>query len=205
MNHKEKRQLIFWAFGVIVIGVVLLLLLRKLTWPSKEYTAIQSIIKDLSVYQEEIEQWGYQVSVFDPVRDDVIEEDKFALVNYAEDVYKPVLILTNQAGERWFFYNGFDQYAREDTQIELGPNNEKEEEMLRIVLQLRLCKIHQNRPPLKENYAKPGTQGYYDVEVTLYDDRYSLETGENVLNPNGNVSYTRYCSNNFEECKLFLG
>lgn len=202
---KEKRKRMFWVITGTLIGAAVLLLFLKLALPSKEYMAIQSIIQGLPAYQEEIESWGYQVSVFDPVRDNVSEEDKFALIHYADGVYKPVLILTNQTNEQWFFYDGFDQYVREETRIDLAPNDEGDEEMLRIVLQLRLCKTNQNRPPLKENHAKQGSRGYYDVKITLYDDRYSLETGEHIRNPNGNVSTTQYCSKNFEECKLFYG
>lgn len=204
-STSRKRKWLVWLIGILLIGVLLIGIKYYFSIYGAEWRAVQSIAKNIDVYQEEIESWGYQVSVFDPIRDNISEEDKFALIHYAEDVYQPVLILTNQAGERWFFYNGFDQYVREDTKIELAPNNEGDEELLRIVLQLRLCKDRQNRPPLKENHAKPDKRAYYDVEITLYDKRYSLKTGEHVRNPYGSISDTQYCSNNFEECKRFYG
>ena len=94
----QKRGLFLMIFAGALAALAVLFLIVKLVWPSKEYTAIQSIIENLSDYQDEIESWGYQVSIFDPMSDSMNEEDDFALIHYSGRVHEPVLILTDQDG-----------------------------------------------------------------------------------------------------------
>ena len=204
INTQKKKFILLIVMGVLTVFAVVLLIL-KLTWTSKEYTAIQSIIENLSNYQDEIESWGYQVSVFDLISGNMGKEDDFALINYVEGVSDPVLILTDQTGGRWYFYNGFDQYAQEMESMELTPLMGGGEEVLKIVTQLQLYKTQQNRPPLKENSAEPDTKDYYDVTIEMNFDGYSQETGEHVHIKNSGLYDTQYCSNNFKECKRFWG
>ncbi len=204
MDARKRKALLLIAVGVLAVLAAIFLIL-KLTWPSKEYTAIQSIIENLSNYEDEIESWGYQINVFDPMSDSMNKEDDFALIHYSGRVYAPVLILTDQAGGHWYFYNGFDQYAQEVESIELMPLVGGNEETLRIVTQLQLYKTCLNRPPLKGNIAQPDTKAYYDVTVEMDFDGYSQETGESVRIENSGLYDTQYCSNNFEECKRYWG
>lgn len=201
----RKRRLFLIIFVGALAALAVLFLIVRLAWRSKEYTAIQYIIENLSDYQEEIESWGYQVSIFDPMSNSMNKEDDFALIHYSGQVYEPVLILTDQDGGRWYFYNGFDQYAQETESMELTPLMDGGEEVLNIITQLQLYKDRQNRPPLKENVAQPDTKDYYDITVEMDVDGYSQETGEYTSIKNSGPYDTQYCSNNFEECRRFWG
>lgn len=204
INTQKKKFILSIAMGGLTVLAVILLIL-KLTWNSKEYTAVQSIIENLSNYQNEIESWGYQVNVFDPISGNMSKEDDFALINYVEGVFDPVLILTDQNGGRWYFYNGFDQYAQETESIELKPLWGREEDMVRVATQFQLFKDCLNRPPMEENNARPDERAYYDVQVHLNVSYYTLETGERISGSEADLSFTNYSSNNFEECKHFGG
>lgn len=204
INTQKNKFILLIAMGVLTVCAVIFLML-KLTWTSKEYTAIQSIIENLSDYQDEIERWGYQVSVFDPISGNMSKEDDFALINYVEGVYDPVLILTDQTGGRWYFYNGFDQYAQETESMELTPLWGGEEDIVKIVTQFQLFKDCLNCPPLEENNARPDERAYYDVQVHLNVSYYTIETGERVSGPEADLSFTNYSSNNFKDCRHFGG
>ena len=78
INTQKKKFILLIVMGVLTVFAVVLLIL-KLTWTSKEYTAIQSIIENLSNYQDEIESWGYQVSVFDPISGHISKEDELCV------------------------------------------------------------------------------------------------------------------------------
>ena len=173
-----QKHRLFLVIRLLVAFIVIFFIL-KLVLPSKEYTAIQSIIANISNYQSEIESQGYQVSVFDPISGNISKEDDFALIHYSGEIYEPVLILTDQAGGRWYFHNGFDQYAQQTESIEQTPIIGGEE-VLKIVTQLQLYKAHINRPPLKENKFKPDKMSYYDVVVEMDFEGYLLEIGEYV-------------------------
>ncbi len=205
---KSKRILLIAASAAAVLSLVFLI--WKQERPSEEYAAVQSILKDLAAYQHEIESWGYQVSVFDPVQDgrkdtEGIELLPFALLHYAQGFYDPVLILTDQTGGIWFFYNGFDQYAKQTTNLELTELHKKGEQVIEISAMLWLQKDSKNRILSDFNYAKRGKRSYYDMEATLYISGASPQTGERVHISNGGFCETQYCSNNFEECKRFSG
>ncbi len=204
MKIQDFKSFLWFTLGALTVFTVILLIL-KFTWPSKEYSAIQSVIENLSDYRKEIESWGYQVGVFDPVSGDMSDEDDSALINYAEGVYDPVLILTDQTGGRWYFYNGFDQYAQETECIKTAPTWGGSEEVQRIVTEFQLFKAHLNHPPLKINCARPDKRDYYDMEIELTVSGYSLKTGKRVYGPEFNHYFTNYCSNNFKECRHFGG
>lgn len=209
MDRKKRRNMLLLAAG-IGMAVSVLLLILKLVWSSKEYRAVQAIIENLPVYQEEFESWGYQVHVFDPVKDPCEETDNVellphALRYYAERNYHPVLILTDQTGGNWFFCHGFDQYAHEATSQELRRVDEDEEKLVEITTMLWLQKDKAKRIPSDFNDAKRGKRAYYDMVIQLYICGVSPETDEEVDIWDRGFADTQYCSNNFEEFKGFSG
>ncbi len=112
LSPKLKKRL----FAVAGIGCFILAVffIWKITRLSEEYTATQSIIKNISVYRDEIESWGYQVDIFDPMKDEFADKGGmiardilyYSLLIYKGYIYEPILILTNQDGEKWFFIMG---------------------------------------------------------------------------------------------------
>lgn len=207
MNREKRRKRMLIAAG-IGMAVFVLLLILKLAWPAKEYRAVQSILENLPAYREELESWGYQVSVFDPVKDacedtDEVELLPYALLYYTEGGYQPVLILTGEKGESWFFCHGFDQYAQETTETEWIQSEQEEEVLAETTTMLWLQKSRANRIPTDFHDTRRGGWGYYDMEVTCHVSRVSLETGERLHDWNGAFASTWYCSNNFEESKHF--
>ena len=64
-----------------------------------EFNIIQSIIENLAVYQDEIESWGYQISVVMP---DEKPEDE-VLQYYYRNYYQPLLVLTDADGGKYCF------------------------------------------------------------------------------------------------------
>lgn len=204
-NWNKKRICLISIAGILVFIICIFGVNLYFSVYGEEWNAIQSIANNIDDYEVEIERWGYQVSIYDPMSGNTSTENDFALINYAEGVYDPVLILTDQAGGRWYFYNGFDQYAQETESIELMPLMDGDEEALRIITQLQLYKTRQDQPPQKENIAQPDTRAYYDVTVKINFDGYSQETGEYVRIKNSGPYDTQYCSNNFEECKRYWG
>ena len=194
-----------WILGIICLCTGILFIKLFFTTYGEEWDAIQCIANNIDNYEAEIERWGYQVNVFDPMSGNMSKEDDFALINYMEGVYDPVLILTDQAGGCWYFYNGFDQYAQEMESIELTPLWGGEEDIVKIVTQFQLFKDCLNCPPLEKNNARPDERAYYDVQVHLNVSYYTMEAGERVFGPEADISFTNYSSNNFEDCRHFGG
>lgn len=166
-----------------------------------EFNIIQSIIENLAVYQDEIESWGYQVSVLtfeEEPKDD-------ALQYYYFNHCQPVLILSDTDGGRYFFYYGFDQYATETSYpstMKLAFGSDEPVEVLKSV-NLRLVKNHIYQAPFFENSFEVGTERYYDIEVEIYVEGSSLNTGD-VVEAYGTGYYrTNYCSNNFVDSMYF--
>lgn len=204
MSKGKRKAVLLAAVGILGAAAVIFLMI-KLTTPCKEYTATQAIIENLSVYQDEIESWGYQVSVYDPTKDTIEDAGlpmdytlkNWALLYYSDRTYHPVLILEDSSGGYWFFHTGFDQYTQETTSTE---------ETVRVTRRLTLQKTNLDQPAFSLNRSLPGEQSYYDVEVSLHIDARTLDTGEEVwLREQSDLSSTQYCSNNFEEHKLFHG
>ncbi len=203
------KRIFLAAVGAMVF-LFLVFVAWKQTRPSEEAIAIQTIVEDLPAYQDEIESWGYQVSVFDPVRDEHKDTDEIellphALLHYERGTYHPVLILTDQTAGIWFFYQGFDQYVQETIRPELVTLYHDEEKLMDVSMMLWLQKDSKKRILSEFNYAKRGKRSYYDMEATLYIMGIEPETQERVNIINGGFCSTQYCSNNFEECKRFSG
>ena len=69
-----------------------------------ELNVTQSIIENIAVYQDEIESWGYQMSVLTP---DEKPGDEALQYYY----YQPILVLTDADDGKYYFCNGFDGYT----------------------------------------------------------------------------------------------
>lgn len=198
-----------WIFPVLV---VFLLAAVSITWKCKkqetEYSMTQAVMEELSDYQNEIESWGYQVSVLPKMTG---EPDHTGLMRYYLESAGPVLILEDQDGGIYCFYYGFDQYISEKTYTEtmqllpVSQYDEKEYEDVRKTVRLQICKRNIKREPLFENTADADSTDRYDVSVLIEITAKSLEDGNEVSVVGGGFFETNYCSNNFEECRLWNG
>lgn len=166
-----------------------------------EFNIIQSIIENLAVYQDEIESWGYQVSVLTPEE----EPEDDALHHYYVNHCQPVLILSDADGGRYFFYYGFDQYTTETSypsMMNLLFGASEPVEVLKSV-KLRLTKNHIYQAPYLENTSEIGTEPYYDMEVEIYVEGVSPNTSDAVDAYGTGYYRTNYCSNNFVDGMYF--
>ena len=198
-----------WIFSILV---VLLLIAVLIIWQCKkqetEYFIIQAIIEELPHYQSEIESWGYEVSVLPKMTE---EPDNAGLMRYYWKSAGPVLILENQDGGMYCFYVGFDQYISESTYIEnmmLAPVSqyaEKEYEDVLKTVRLQICKRDIKQEPLFFFFSDTGSKDRYDVSVLMEITAESLVDGNEVSVFDGGFFETNYCSNNFEECRLWNG
>lgn len=215
MSKGKRKAVLLAAVGILGAAAAIFLMI-KMTTPCKEYTATQAIIENLSAYQDEIESWGYQVSVYDPTKDTIEDAGlpmdytlkNWALLYYSDRTYHPVLILEDSSGGYWFFHTGFDQYTQETTTTETAQLSfpDETEETVRVTRRLTLQKTNLDQPAFSLNRSLPGEPSYYDVEVSLHIDARTLDTNEEVwLREQSDLSSTQYCSNNFEEHKLFHG
>ena len=198
-----------WIFPILA---ALLLIAIFIIWQHKkqetEYSIIQAIIEELPNYQSEIESWGYEVSVLPKMTG---EPDNAGLMRYYWESVGPVLILENQDGGTYCFYAGFDQYISESTYTEnmmlvpVSQYAEKEYEDVLKTVRLQICKRDIKQDPLFENTADTGSKDRYDVSVLMEITAESLVDGNEVSVFDGGFFETNYCSNNFEECRLWNG
>lgn len=173
-----------------------------------EYAIIQAIIKHIEDYRSEIEGWGYRVSV---LSDGSEAPADTCLTRYQWAHAGPVLLLTDGDGGMYCFYHGFDQYASEIARPETVPTFYPERESVDAlkIVRLQIYKSDIRRAPLFENTAAPDSPSYYDMEVRLYTHFVAPEGGEALHVSIGDAVHgyftTRYCSNNFADCKWFGG
>lgn len=205
-SPAEKKQMdkkwVFFALAVVLLTVVFLACRRK--HRETEYTIIQVIIENLSGYQDEIESWGYQVSVLPRFTE---MPDDEGLVRYYYESDGPVLVLTDPEGGRYCFYYGFDQYlseaVRQESVLVLHPEREYVDALKTVRLQIH--KRDMDSAPLWENTAEPDSGEYYDMVVRLYIRADSPESGQELMTYTNGYYETNYCSNNFTDCKWFSG
>ena len=198
-----------WIFPILA---ALLLIAIFIIWQHKkqetEYSIIQAIIEELPNYQSEIESWGYEVSVLPKMTG---EPDNAGLMRYYWESVGPVLILENQDGGTYCFYAGFDQYISESTYTEnmmlvpVSQYAEKEYEDVLKIVRLQICKRDIKQEPLFENTADADAKDRYDVSVCTEITAESLADGNEISVFGGGFFETNYCSNNFEECRLWNG
>lgn len=200
-----------WKIFPLCLGMLLLatlFLIYKNKKQKTEYTIIHSIIERLSDYQEEIESWGYQVSVL-PKMTEKPSDTKF--MRYYWESVGPILVLTNQKGEIYCFYYGFDQILSERTyqaKMMRFPRSQyvkKEYEEVLKTIRLQISKRNIKQTPLYENMADTNSQDYYDMSVRIQIIAMSLENRSELSVYGGGVFETNYCSNNFKECRWWAG
>ena len=183
---KHKASYIKWIVLLILLYAIII---TGVIWASQrdvkreaerkyEFNIIQSIIEDLALYQDEIERWGYQVSVL------TLEEEPKddALHHYYVNHCQPVLILSDADGGRYFFYYGFDQYTTETSYpsiMNLLFGSGEPIEVLKSV-KLRLIKNRTYQAPYFENTSEIGTEPYYDMDVEIYVEGISLNKSDVV-------------------------
>ncbi len=198
--------------GIFPMLAVLLFITVLIIWQHKrqetEFYIIQAIIEELPNYQNEIESWGYEASVLPKMTE---EPDNAGLKRYYFQSAGPVLILENQDGETYCFYYGFDQFISERTYVEnmmlvpVGQYAKKEYEDALKTVRLQICKEDIKQKPLFENTADADAKDHYDVSVRIEITAESLESGDDLSVFGGGFFETNYCSNNFEECRLWNG
>ena len=97
------------AITFYIVGLIIIILQGIAHMPTgeNELQIIQSMIENLALYQDEIESWGYQVSVL------TLEEkpENEAIQYYYRNHCQPVLVLTDADGRMYCFYYGFDRYT----------------------------------------------------------------------------------------------
>ena len=198
-----------WIVPVLVVFLlVAAFIIRKYKNQETGYSIMQAVIEKLPDYQNEIESWGYQVSVLPKMTG---KPEHAGLMRYYLESAGPVLILEDQDGGIYCFYYGFDQYIREETNTEnmqlfpVSQYDEKEYEDVLKTVRLQICKRNIKQEPLFENTADAGSKDRYDVSVLIEITAESSEDGNEVSVIGGGFFETNYCSNNFEECRLWNG
>lgn len=204
-----KRACGKWIFFV---PAALLLIAVLTIWQYKkqetEYSVIHAVIEELPNYQDEIESWGYEVSVLSNMTG---EPDHAGFMRYYQESAGPVLILEDQNGGMYCFYYGFDQYISKRTYREnmmllpVSQYDEKEYEDVLKTVRLQICKRNIKQGPLSENTADADSKDRYDVSVRIIIAAESLTGGDEISVFGGGSFETNYCSNNFEECRLWNG
>ncbi len=199
------KESTFWkifcaGLAGFVVAVLCLTCLMELGRGETEDDIIQAIIEDVPAFQAEIEGWGYQVTILPRLEEEPPER---GLKRYYWNHAGPVLMLTDGEGGNWCFYYGFDQYFTRfsDTRGMALYESGGLTEVNRIV-DLQIAKRSIGDPALRENTKEPGTDAYYDVEVSLQIQAEPLEP-DKELDWFNSHPHNYYCSNNFVES--FLG
>ena len=202
MEKRTYRKLL--AFVLVVVLLFVVFLFYQLRKQETEYTIIQAVIEELPDYQDEIESWGYQVSVLPRL---IETSDDEGLLRYYWESAGPVLVLTDPEGGRYCFYYGFYQYISEVVKPEsvqvLYPKKEYVDALKTVRLQI--YKRDMDSAPLLENTAEPGSNNYYDMVVRLYIRADSPKSGQELMTYTNGYYETNYCSNNFVDSKCFNG
>ncbi len=204
-RKKSKLAYIKWlpvcilllAFIAVIIWTAWCDAQQEAEW-GYELNVIQSIIENIAVYQDEIESWGYQMSVLTP---DEKPEDE-ALQYYYRNYYQPILVLTDADGGKYCFCYGFDGYTSVVSYTVMVERTSGEcEEALKTV-RLELTKHNRYQAPFEENLNEVGVSAYYDILVEINVKTFSVDEGKTIWNESG-FWCTNYCSNNFVDCMRF--
>lgn len=210
MDGKERKTpyikwiVLFILFYAIIIVVGILASQRDVQREAErkyEFNIIQSIIKDVALYQEKIENWGYQVSVVMPGK----EPEDEALQRYHRNHCQPVLVLTDADGGMYCFYYGFDQYTSVVSYTDTVPMGYDKYVDAQKMVRMDLYKRNLYQAPYWENLNEIEKNAYYDVTVALHVDTFSLEDGKEIYSYDSGYFHTNYCSNNFVDCMYFGG
>lgn len=203
MESNILRPKIWIVIGVTIFYIILSIIIifqgiaHKPT-EENELQIIQSIIEELSVYQDEIESWGYQVSVL-TIKEKPEDE---ALQYYFRNYYQPVLVLTDTDGGKYCFCYGFDGYTSVVSYTSMVERTSGEYEEVLKKVRLELAKRNRYQAPFKENLNEVGVSAYYDIVVELNVKALSVDEGKTIWDKSG-FWCTNYCSNNFVDCMRF--
>jgi len=192
------------AITIFIIGLSILVLQGIVHKPTgeNELEIIQSIIENIEIYQEDIEDWGYQVSVLTLTE----ESDNEALQRYYRNHSQPVLVLTDVDDGMYCFYFGFDGYISEVSYLAMVKRTSGEDEEALKTVRLELHKRNLYQAPLRENLIEAGVNAYYDIEVEINVEAFSVGEGKEIwASHESGYYYTNYCSNNFADNMRFNG
>ena len=206
---NKKKSISFYIIWLIIFMLLMAAVITVGVYVAKrdaqrdaerkyEFNVIQSIIKDVALYQEEIENWGYQVSAVMP---DEEPEDE-ALQYYYRNYYQPVLVLTDAEGGKYCFYYGFDGYTSVVSYTAMVERTSGEREEALKTVRLELTKRNRNQAPFEENLNEVGASEYYDILVELNVKTFSIDGGKTIWDKSG-FWCTNDCSNNFVDCMRF--
>ena len=110
IGKSAYRKWIFPVLAVLLLAAAFTIRQRKKQ--ETEYSLIQAVIEALPDYQDEMESWGYRVSVLPKMTE---EPENAGFMRYYLESVGPVLLLEDQDGGMYCFYYGFDQYISERT------------------------------------------------------------------------------------------
>lgn len=210
MDKQKFRSVYIWIYIFVLLVVVIIAVgfwavqrdTQREAERKYEFNIIQSIIENLAFYQEEIESWGYQVSVLTLTE----EPDNEALQRYYRNhCSHPVLILTDADGGMYCFYYGFDEYTSAVSYpAEVKRTSGEYTDAIKTV-SLELFKREMYQAPYWENPNDADKGSYYDIKVSIAVAAFSIEDGEEILSYETGHFHTNYCSDNFVDCKYFTG
>ena len=210
---KKKSQIVYikWRSVFILLSAAIV---AVGAWSAKrdaqreaerkyEFNIIQSIIENLSVYQEEIESWGYSVSLLTAEAE---PENEAFLRYHWNHCSHPILILTDADGGMYCFYYGFDGYTSTVSYpAEVKRTSDEYVDAIKTV-SLELFKREMYQTPYWVNPYEADKDSYYDIEVEIAVTAFSIEDGEEIWAANETgYFHTNYCSDNFIDCKYFNG
>ena len=212
MEPNRAPGLDRWFIGLMALMVLYVLGIAAvffwvLTHPAAavetELAVIQSVIKELPDYREEIESWGYQVFVL-PQDAEAAGYRNYDSLHFYYDDSDTVLILKDADGGMYCFYYGFDRYVAQKTRPEPVRKQYSDEyiDALRTA-ELSIAKRNPHQAPCQENTNKPGTGNYYDMYVSVDIEFFSVEDGKQLFSGGWGLYSTYYCSNNFADCQWF--
>ncbi len=211
MDKEKFKSVYIWIFIFVLLVVVIIAVgfwtaqrdAQRETERKYEFNIIQSIIENLAIYQEEIESWGYQVSVLTLTE----EPDNEALQRYYRNhCSHPILILTDTDGGMYCFYYGFDEYTSVVSYPAEVKRTSGEYTNAIKTVSLELFKREMYQAPYLENPNDADKGSYYDVQVEINVEAFSVGEGKEIwASHESGYYYTNYCSNNFADNMRFNG
>lgn len=207
MDEKKTRLVYIKWFSVFILlyAAVIVLGIRTAQRDAQreaerkyEFNIIQSIIENLAAYQDEIENWGYSVSVL--TFEEEPENEAFLRYHWNHCSH-PVLFLTDADGGIYCFYYGFDGYT---STVSYLAEVEHTDAIKTVSLELFKRELYQ--APYWENPYDADKGSYYDIKVAVEVAVFSIEENEEIWAWSEiGRAHTNYCSNNFVDCKYFGG
>lgn len=210
MESKKTLPPKIWiGIGAIILYLIVdIVMIYQTLFPKptkeNELDITQSIIENIEIYQEDIESWGYHVSVITPTRE---MKNKYwqHYYRYYYHYNHPILVLTNADGGMYYFYFGFDGYTSEVTNLAMvkGLYHDEYAEMLKTV-RLELYKNEYYQAPYWENPHDIGEVEYYDITVEIEIEPVPVDDEVFIWDYFSSCyDFIYYCSNNFVDGKRY--